>query len=172
MEQRTCIDCGKPVDRRSRRCLPCHVTARVVDPEQRFMRHVEKSDECWLWRGAKHGFGYGQFHGSQGKMVDAHRFAYEMFVGPIPEGLTIDHLCRIRNCVNPAHLEPVTLRENILRGENANKSKTHCKRGHPFDSRNTYWRQGERSCRTCRAARSRAYRKLIRYIGELPEVKR
>ncbi len=86
-------------------------------------------------------------------MVYAHRAAYELYVGPIPEGLTIDHLCRNTLCVNPAHLEAVTMRENILRGTGPSAQaarKTHCLRGHPFDDGNTLFRAtGKRVCRAC-----------------------
>ncbi|MDP9224875.1 MAG: HNH endonuclease [Actinomycetota bacterium] len=92
----------------------------------------------------------------------AHRVAYELLVGPIPEGLTLDHLCRNTSCVNPQHLEPVTVRENVLRGMGwgaKNKRKTHCHRGHPFDAKNTLRIPGgTRKCRTCANQASREYR--------------
>ncbi|KAB2977369.1 HNH endonuclease [Streptomyces sp. SS1-1] len=92
-----------------------------------------------------------------GRYQMAHRVAYQEIVGPIPEGLQLDHLCRVRHCVNPAHLEPVTSRENTLRGENLvaiNAAKTHCKRGHLFDAANTYRWRNSRICRECRRLRS------------------
>jgi hypothetical protein len=92
-------------------------------------------------------------------MVYVHRVVYEALVKPIPVGLVLDHLCRVRHCVNPAHLEPVTQRENVLRGETApaaNKAKTHCVRGHPFSGQNLILRKsGVRECRTCANARRR-----------------
>jgi hypothetical protein len=83
----------------------------------------------------------------------------ELFVGPIPEGLVIDHLCRNRGCINPTHMEPVTNAENVLRGEGptaVNARKTHCKRGHPFDDVNTYVYAKGRACRMCHQLRQRA----------------
>jgi hypothetical protein len=86
-------------------------------PEQRFWRHVvrDPDTECWEWTAARKNGGYGSFAIGKGN-VYAHRFAYEMLVGPIPEGLELDHLCRNRGCVNPDHLEPVTRQVNVLRG--------------------------------------------------------
>lgn len=81
----------------------------------RFLSKVDKTDSCWLWNGRTTPSGYGNFRVG-GRQVPAHRWAYENFVGPIPSGLQIDHLCRVRNCVNPAHMEPVTSAENTRRG--------------------------------------------------------
>jgi hypothetical protein len=119
---------------------------------QRFSEKVvfAAANECWLWQGCRLSHGYGQTWDGK-RVVGAHRYAYERLVGPIPEGLTIDHLCRVRHCVNPAHMEPVTAGENARRGENPNRAKTHCKYGHPFDAENTYVRaSGGRECRACR----------------------
>ena len=81
--------------------------------KERLLRHVDVAeDECWEWRAFIRPNGYGQFN----KNEYAHRVSYEEFVGPIPEGLVIDHLCRNRSCINPEHLEPVTQHENLLRG--------------------------------------------------------
>lgn len=121
-------------------------------------------DDCWPWLGVRTYNGYGRFKLTARKSpVRAHRLAYEEMVGPIPEGLVIDHLCRNRLCVNPDHLEPVTNRENLLRGEGIaaiNAAKTHCVKGHPFDEVNTYIEpsNGKRKCRTCRRADGRCYR--------------
>ena len=104
---------------------------------ERFRTKVDRSagdDACWSWLGARSQTGYGRFW-VDGKTVKAHRWAYEHLVGPIPDGLTIDHLCRVRSCVNPAHLEPVSNRVNVLRGDAPaarNARKTHCVRGHEF----------------------------------------
>lgn len=110
------------------------------------------SDECWEWTASKTPGGYGRIF-ADGRKVYAHRAVYEAVVGPIPEGFQIDHLCRNRGCVNPDHLEPVTRRENLLRGVGfvaVNAAKTHCPKGHPYDEENTYQTPtGRRVCRTC-----------------------
>ncbi len=117
-------------------------------------------DECWLWTGSTASKGYGLFW-HKGRSVRVHRLAYELMVGPIPEGLTLDHLCRVRHCVNPKHLEPVTGKINILRGEGApayNARKTHCLRGHPFNETNIYRppaRPKTRECFECKNSRNK-----------------
>lgn len=132
--------------------------------EQRFWAKVQKADDCWNWTGAgsQVGLGYGRFSIGGGRDALPHRYAYELLVGPIPHGLVLDHLCRNPRCVNPAHLEPVTHQENILRGigpSAVNAQKTHCKRGHEFTPENTYWhKRGARDCRECRRAASRRAR--------------
>lgn len=83
------------------------------------------------------------------KDAGAHRVAYEEIMGPVPEGLELDHLCRTRSCVNPSHLEPVTHRENMNRGDVATRRKTHCPKGHPYDEENTGIYNGYRNCRAC-----------------------
>ena len=114
--------------------------------------HAPHLGPCWLWLGATSN-GYGQFR-TEGPSVKAYRYAYEFCVGPIPEGLTIDHLCRVRHCVCPDHLEPVTHRVNCLRGQSpiaANARKTQCLQGHPYDAENTYITPaGARDCRLCK----------------------
>lgn len=112
---------------------------------------------CWLWSGAMMENGYGTIR-YNGRNMLTHRVAYELLVAPIPPGLTVDHLCRVRHCVNHAHLEPVTQQVNILRGTGfsaRNAPKTHCPKGHPYDTENTYWWRDGRQCRTCRQARDR-----------------
>ena len=115
---------------------------------------------CWVWTGSCLKNGYGQFNVGGHHLV-VHRWAYERFVGPIPEGLTLDHLCRNRACVNLDHLEPVTRGENVLRGTGfaaRNARKTHCPQGHEYTPANTIvCRDGYRKCRICANAAVRAW---------------
>ncbi len=131
-----------------------------ADVLDRFWAKVNKTDTCWLWTACLFHNGYGQFNAS-GATAYAHRFAYEACVGPIPDSLELDHLCRVRCCVNPAHLEPVTSRENTLRGDTipaANAAKTHCSWGHKFAGENVFISQGSRRCRECHNRRNRERR--------------
>lgn len=133
-----------------------------VDPQTRFWAHVDKRspNECWAWTAAIASTGYGAF--SIGKRyILAHRFAYESTIGPIPEELTLDHKCRNRACVNPAHLEPVTRGANTLRGKTIsaeNTLKTHCPQGHEYSETNTYYLKNHRNCRSCHRERERVRR--------------
>jgi len=127
-------------------------------PEERLWTKVLKTDHCWLWLGSKSPKGYGAIQ-IRGKRLYVHRLTYEWLIGPIPDGLTLDHLCGTRNCVRPTHLEPVTRGENALRGGGPsalNARKIACHKGHPFDERNTlYLRDDERACRECRRINQR-----------------
>lgn len=138
------------------------MTATIDDPRlpARFWAKVspEPNSGCWLWIGAPDKDGYGMFQ-HEGGVRRAHRFAYRNLSAEIPRALVIDHLCRQRCCVNPAHMEPVTHAVNILRGEGRaaiNASRTVCPRGHSYDEQNTYLDpNGGRICRTCKRDSSR-----------------
>ena len=120
---------------------------------------------CIEFTGSKAQGGYGHLRNPDGPgLVVAHRASYELLVGPIPDGLVIDHLCRNTACVNPGHLEPVTTRTNVVvRGTGPtaiNARKSHCPLGHPLDAENTYKRpNGRRECRTCKREAKRAARR-------------
>jgi hypothetical protein len=122
---------------------------------ERIMQRTDRSGSCWLWTRSRNGKGYAEIKVG-GRHHAVHRLAYELLVGPIPAGLVLDHTCRVRHCVNPEHLEPVTNAENILRGEGfgaKNAAKTHCPQGHPYDEVNTVIRpNGNRRCRACHNA--------------------
>lgn len=139
----------------------------------RFWQKVEKTDSCWLWRAAVRADGYGAFgwKGDDGRStvnIMAHRFAYLAMRGEIPEGLELDHLCRVRSCVNPAHLEPVTSRVNTLRGETitaANARKTKCPKGHEYSKVRS---DGRRECGICRMDQCRERRMRLRMGATKP----
>jgi hypothetical protein len=160
-----CPDCDGQKDARSVLCRECR-----TDPRRRIHRWSAMSSissveaGCWEWLGERHK-GYGRIR-VNGRQQQAHRVSYEAFIGPIPDGLTIDHLCGNPACVNPEHLEAVSLRENIMRGSSptaiAHKTDT-CKRGHSLLGDNVYWQalrtgQRVRACKACRALRNREYR--------------
>lgn len=164
-----CEACGTGLARAGRRfcsrsCVPRPALA------DRLWAKVDQggADECWIWLGGTSGDGYGRIRrgGDDRVMLSAHRVAYELLIGPIPEGLTLDHFrlnpgprqapCS-RACVNPAHVEPVSGRENVLRGKThaaRNAAKTHCPKGHAYDALS----RGERRCRTCLRGQARARR--------------
>lgn len=145
------------------------------DWERRFWAKVEKTGTCWLWTGGKTGEGYGQMTIGHKRRL-AHRLSYLLQHTSIPVGLHIDHLCRVRNCVNPAHLEAVTSRENFLRGISplaAWARSAVCAAGlHPFDQANTHvFPNGNRACKKCRAKaeRTRKRRRRAAVMGLAPE---
>ena len=127
------------------------------DPVEQFRDLIEPEPNsgCFLWTGALNHHGYGIFN-LDGRTVRSHRLAYSIWKGPIPDGLCVDHICRVRSCCNPAHLRLATSRDNVLEPRSkspalANSTKTHCVAGHRYDHANTYrdpngWRQ----CRKCR----------------------
>ena len=145
----------------------------MIDHEMRFDAFLSFTDasDCWLWTGGKDRCGYGVFN-SRGRRHKAHRWNYERLVGPIPVGLVLDHLCRVRNCVNPDHLEPVTVAENIARGE---MIRAVCPQGHKKDESNLYRPQIKRGkgyrgrdCRTCRLEQAARFRQRARDEGLPP----
>lgn len=137
----------------------------------KFWEKVEKSAGCWFYRGGKTAGGYGVYEFC-GRKERAHRVAYEVVVGPIPDGLQLDHLCRVPACVNPSHLEPVTSRENTMRGAGPTalaSRRTRCRRGHPLSGTNLARsrREGWRECRRC--LRIRARRRAVKTQATTPD---
>lgn len=129
------------------------MTRRRAVPD-RFWPKVERTATCWLWTASLTPDGYGQF-GIDNRSRLAHRVSWELANGPVPADLTLDHLCRVRHCVRPDHMEPVTRGENVLRGEGIsarNARKSVCLRGHPFTH---ILRRGDRVCETCNLERNR-----------------
>ena len=152
---------------------PWHHIPRNADPLVRFMARVVVTEwGCWEWQDSLNKGGYGQFQ-MNGKRLLAHRASYLLHVGPIPDGLDLDHLCHTRDpdcpggdgcphrrCVAPDHLEPVTRSVNLQRGNTGlwRTYITHCPKNHPYDEVNTYYsRRGGRGCRQCRSEASRKY---------------
>lgn len=136
---------------------PKHIPTLTAAQEEKFWAHVQKNapNGCWLWSGSTH-MGYGYF--MVGRVVRrAHRVSYLLLRGEVL-GETLDHLCRNRACVNPEHLEPVTNRENLRRGESfsaINARKTHCPRGHEYTAETTYLHRNQRHCKVCLKMRDR-----------------
>ena len=127
-------------------------------------KHVVNNDGCWIYDGYISTTGYGM-RSYMGRPTQAHRAYYRHYIGEIPEGNELDHLCRVRSCVNPDHLEPVTRLENSRRGEGGRaraaqmRAKTHCAQGHAFDQDNTLIaKNGWRRCKACMAAQNKKWR--------------
>lgn len=136
-----------------------------VDKIWALVQKGQNPSGCWIWTGCIDPNGYGRYGRPSSA---AHRLIYEMTTAPIPAGLTIDHLCRVRHCVNPSHMEPVSIATNVMRGESLpakNARKTHCPQGHPYSEENTYVNpnSGHRLCRTCH--RERALQRYYRMRG-------
>jgi len=131
-----------------------------------FWNKVDITENCWLWTGALIGNGYAQ-HGTYPNAQLVHRISYRYHIGEIKDGMQIDHLCKVRNCVNPDHLEQVTQQENMKRSSVLEHSLglTHCKHGHEFTKENTIWRnERHRSCRTCTRRRYREHYWRVKLI--------
>lgn len=182
-----CPVCGRSPVYSQKRCKRCYVAAlksgeiaRVGSSnarpvKERLLDKVREGESgCWVFEGYINPGGYGAMLDGDGRTRTAHRISYEIFVGPIPEGRQLDHVCHTldkdcpggrscphRRCVNPAHLEPVTQRENKLRGVSfsaVNAAKTHCANDHEYTPENTYYRTPtHRVCRTCNNAAAQAY---------------
>jgi hypothetical protein len=179
---RTCKRCttSKPESKFSRwtwcdGCLSAWETQRssaeyLAKVHEHFDAKIAKTSSCWNWTGAKSGRGYGVIN-VLGRVTYAHRISYERWVGPIPDRHDIDHLCRNHACVNPTHLEAVTRRENVRRGEQG-ILKTRCRRGHPWTPENIYTSpgNGHRTCRICMAERRKARRATRPHNGASPGV--
>lgn len=154
---------GETFRTRSRQIMPSGIYPRRPFWE-RFWSYVQKTDSCWLWTAYIDRGGYGRI-ALKGRM----RWAHRMVMGDIPPGYQVDHLCRVRACVNPAHLELVTSKENTLRGESPsakNSRKKQCKYGHAFTPENTGKKhRGERYCKQCSRASCKAYYHRNKRLG-------
>jgi len=141
-----------PVDARGYR--------NTFTPQERFWAKVQGGDvdTCWIWSASlKVRTGYGAFRIGE-RIHSTHKLAYEWMVGPVPEGLELDHLCRHRACVNPWHLEPVTPLVNSRRGARCRATTTECANGHSWAKETTVFYGGYRKCLTCSRDRSRTWR--------------
>jgi hypothetical protein len=188
---RTCERCGSPfltsrldIERGwGRFCSrACSNRARAVDPSLRFWDKVNKNGPtpehrpelgpCWEFTGARTAWGYGNFKTGDG-FISAHRFAYQLLVGPIPSHLELDHLCRFRACCNPSHLEPVTPLENSIRSSHA-LMRVYvtgiCIHGHTLDDSNTWMdKTGHRHCRACRQDANRRHWQKVKADRPAPK---
>lgn len=155
--------CGMHAERVRKYGDPHYASVIVGDPVRRFWSKVDRrgDDECWPWLGTVLANGYGQFKIAGGS-VPSHRYSYELNVGPIPDGLAIDHVwafgCRRTDCVNPSHMEPVTPRENVMRSNAAsalNARKEACPRGHAYDTIVNVASGPRRRCSVCHSGATR-----------------
>jgi hypothetical protein len=177
------VDCSRPVRKRGY-CSACYYRLkdrgllvnlpRLAPVRDRFEEKVLRAPGgCWIWQGAKNDLGYGQLVAAGGRRVYAHRFSYEKYVGPIPDGLDLDHLCRTPSCVSPRHLQPVTHQENMRRGTSPSMLTFRlgrCQRGQAMTPENLYvYPDGKkRECRACARLRARrnAERRRLQRKGE------
>lgn len=137
-------------------------------PPERIFDQIEKKGDCWLFIGNINRGGYGRLS-INGRHTFAHRASWELSNGPIPDGLTIDHLCRTRSCINPKHMELVTIGENVLRGIGItarNVKKTHCPKGHEYNEKNTKGRDGKRHCGVCERERYHRRKECLAQIAK------
>jgi hypothetical protein len=134
-------------------------------------------DGCWRWQGWIDPQGYGYCY-YEGKRRSIHRLSYQILVGPIPSDLVCDHLCCVRNCLNPAHIELVTSGINVLRGHERRKIagrpalnlRNHCRKGHEFTPENTFMHWRGRTCRTCQYASQQRYRRKVKAEGRRDKI--
>lgn len=137
---------------------PTNRVKPTATPAERINHYArEDANGCWIWTAHIDTFtGYGKIT-IRGKVYNAHKVSYETFIGPVPAGLHLDHLCRVRECCNPAHLEPVTPLENVARSPFTRSAIPACPRGHEYNEANTYRNSGRRYCRPCQNAYSRLW---------------
>ena len=127
--------------------------------KEKFYKKIKKIDKCWIWQGYKNKKGYGKFYA--GKQLYSHRYSYLIHKGIINHLMQIDHLCKNTSCCNPDHLEEVTQRINLLRGDtntSKNAKKTHCPKGHEYFGNNLFYDNGSRQCKKCHSIKNKAYR--------------